>query len=124
MDERAVRILLADDDAITALSITEYFALAGFHTIKTVSSGEEVLRAVEEWKPDILFIDIQLSGQMNGIESAERIREKSGLPIAFITGFYSEEHRKRAEKLSPIACLEKPIFMQQLVELVTKHAIR
>lgn len=124
MDDRTIKILIAEDDGITALSIVEFFSLNGYKNVKIVPSGAEAIRAVTEDPPGILFIDIQLAGNINGVDAALKIRETSGVPIAFMSGFISRENRDKAEKISPVAYLDKPLIMRDFMDVIAKSAAR
>lgn len=124
MDKNTVNILLAEDDAITVLAITEFFSLRGYKTPRSVPSGAEAINAVSEMKPDILFIDIQLSGNMSGVEAAETIRKTSDVPIVFMSGYISKENRDRANRIKPAAFMEKPLIMQNFLNVIEKEILK
>lgn len=56
-----------------------------------------------------LVMDIRLAGQIDGIEEARRIQQIRGTPIIFMTGYQDEETYQRAQQLSPLAYLVKPL---------------
>jgi DNA-binding NarL/FixJ family response regulator len=59
-------------------------------------------------KPDILFMDISLSGKMDGIEAAETIARNAPIAIVFMTGYSNQSIIDRASALAPAAYLVKP----------------
>ena len=124
MDDRTIKILIAEDDGITALSIVEFFSLNGYKNVKIVPSGTDAIREVTDDPPGILFIDIQLAGNINGVDAALKIRETSDVPIAFMSGFISRENRDKAEMISPVAYLDKPLIIRDIMEVVAKAAAR
>ncbi|MFF2022546.1 response regulator [Streptomyces sp. NPDC058171] len=77
------RVLLIEDD----LSVREGVALGlrrRGHEVRTAATGEDGLAAVDEFRPDLLLLDLMLPG-VNGVEVCRRVRERSQLPIIMLT---------------------------------------
>jgi len=103
-----VKILIAEDEQITAMDITEILENIGYEITDTASTGEQAIESVKENKPDIVLMDIRLEGKMDGIEVAEHIRSQYRIPIVFLTAYYDETTVERAKKTEPCAYLSKP----------------
>jgi DNA-binding response OmpR family regulator len=109
-----LNVLLVEDETLVALELEETIqSLGRFHVVAKVKSGEEALSLVEREMPDIVLMDIRLEGEMDGIETARRMR---GLPpkIIFLTAFSDIAHIEAAAGLSPTAYLIKPIDTREL----------
>jgi CheY-like chemotaxis protein len=70
------RILICEDEALLAKDLERSLKNLGYEIIGRVSSGEEAVRLVEESHPDLILMDIKLAGEIDGIETAGRIRSR------------------------------------------------
>jgi CheY-like chemotaxis protein len=124
MDKKKTRILLAEDEALTALSIKDFLERQGYEVLEPVSTGLKAVQAAESQVPDIIFMDIRLAGKMDGIEAAELIHAKSPVPIAFMSGYSNKETIERAYKTFPVAFLIKPIILKKMTDAIERYASR
>jgi CheY-like chemotaxis protein len=74
-------ILLVEDDRITSRLIQKYILDIGYNLAGAVSSGEEASRVIEAKEPDLVLMDINLEGQLDGIESAKNINSRFSVPF-------------------------------------------
>lgn len=116
--ERAVRILQAEDEAISALQVELALRRLGYEVIPHVSTGEAAIGSARLNNPDIILMDIRLAGSMDGIEAAAAIRAESGTPVIFMTGYDDTETRSRAEQVDPLGYLVKPNVVAKLKQLL------
>ena len=86
----------------------------GFLVCGNFTTGEEAIEFVQNAKPDVILMDINLVGEIDGIEAAEKITEKLNIPIIFMTGYVESEIYKRAQKTKPVAYLTKPVEIWNL----------
>jgi len=94
-----VDILIVEDELITALDIKYILKKRGYNVIKIVSSGEEAIRTALSFKPDIVLMDINLKGRVNGLQAAEEILDYQ-IPVIFITAQRDETTVEKMEQLS------------------------
>lgn len=113
-----LNLLLVEDEAILALAIERLLTKASYRVCRRVASGEQAIEAAREENPDFILMDIRLAGQLDGIETALRIRDFSQVPIVFMTGYQDDATRKRAMMLSPRAFLTKPVGLYDLKPLL------
>lgn len=92
-----MRVLLVDDDALVAISLkTILEATNQINVIATGSSGEEAVSLYEEYKPDVLLMDIRM-GEMSGLEAGEKILAKyADANILYLTTFMDDEYIVKA----------------------------
>lgn len=102
------RILIVEDEQVTAMDIADILRNMGHEITDTISTGEKAIESVRENKPDIVIMDINLKGEMDGIEAAEHIRSQDRIPVVFLTAYYDETTVERAKKSEPCAYLSKP----------------
>jgi PAS domain S-box-containing protein len=104
-----VSILVVEDESIVAMDIKSTLEGMGYSVPAVVNSGEKAIIAATEQKPDIILMDIQLEGKMDGIEAASRIRSDSSIPIIFLTASAEKDKLERAKLTLPFGYLLKPI---------------
>jgi len=113
------RILIVEDEAIVAADIKGTLKGLGYDVPAIAFSGEEALKKTEELHPDVVLMDIVLRGQMDGIEAAQKIYERFGIPSIFMTG-YSEELLERLNVLEPLLYVSKPVDINELITAIDK----
>ena len=102
------KILVVEDESIIAADIAASLRNLGHEVTATVTSGERAIRKVEENKPDLIFMDIVINGDMDGIETAEQIRSRFKVPVVFLTAYADEDTLRRAKITGPFGYLTKP----------------
>lgn len=108
------RILIVEDEIITAMSLQHLLELWGYVTCGQASSGAEAVEKADSEKPDIMLIDVSLSGNINGIAAAREIRSRLNIPVIFITGYSDKETMKEIEDIGPAGCFVKPVDFDKL----------
>jgi len=86
----------------------------GYDVPAIAFSGEEALKKVEEIQPDLILMDIVLKGEMDGIEAAQQIRERFGIPVVYLTAYADSIILKRAKITEPFGYLLKPFEDREL----------
>jgi two-component system, response regulator PdtaR len=122
--ERKTRVLVVEDEALTALMLCRELSNVGYEAVNNASSAEDAVRCAEEISPDFIFMDIRLTGIKDGIDAAEKILNRCRIPIAFMTGYYNTEIKDRAMKLHPVAFLNKPLIIENLKSIIDKETQR
>ena len=116
-----IRILLVEDEAITALLLKRSLELEGHKVYEPLATGRKALEFVETHRIDVILLDINLAGDLDGIETAKRISAIRDIPIIFTTGYSDDEIKRKASVLQPIAYVVKPIIPESINELITKQ---
>lgn len=70
---------------------------------------EKAIRKAEEEKPDLILMDIRIKSEQDGIDAAEVIRSRFGIPIIFSTTCLDQERIQRAKITMPFGYVLKPI---------------
>ena len=109
-----IHILLVEDDAVTVKLLHVLLGKLGYTVCASVSSGEEAFREATQTKPDLVLMDVMLSGTLDGIRTAEKIRESFDIPIIFSTGMSDRETLDRAKLVEPYGYIVKPIKEREL----------
>jgi CheY-like chemotaxis protein len=116
-----LRILLVEDEIITAMLIRKQFSTLGCTCLLHVTTGENAIVSARTDPPDIILMDIRLAGQMDGIDAALVIKETADIPIIYITGYDDPAVRNRAEQSRPIGYLTKPLELGTLRRIIENH---
>jgi PAS domain S-box-containing protein len=108
------KILIVEDEAIIAMEIKNQLQSLGYEVTSDVDTGEDAIQKAEEDKPDLILMDIRIKGVMDGIETAEIIRNRFGIPVIFSTAYLDKERIERAKITMPFGYVLKPIQERDL----------
>lgn len=103
-----VKILVVEDEMIIGAKISMQLTALGYEVTGVLPRGEEALLHLEQNKPDLVLLDIQLKGTMDGIETARRIQLKGDIPVIYVTANSDEATFNRAKATRPHAFIAKP----------------
>lgn len=113
-----IRILIVEDEPIIAADLADRLSDMGYEIAEQCSSGEAALQYLEHEKVDLVLMDIQLDGALDGIETAQQIFEKQSLPLIYLTSNTDTATFSKAKNTQPAAFLTKPFRGKDL-----QHAI-
>jgi two-component system, response regulator PdtaR len=109
-------ILVVEDDGLIALRSQELLTKSGYTVPDLFASGEEVLEYLEgAVLPDLILMDIGLSGTLNGIETARAVRKKYDIPVIFLSAYSNDQRIADARDVSPYGYIIKPFVEHQLL---------
>ena len=80
-------ILIVEDDGILAAFLQDTLTGLGYTALQPVATGEEAITKAAVQKLDLVLMDIELAGEMNGITAAEHIQSASDIPIIYLSGY-------------------------------------
>ncbi|QYY28418.1 response regulator [Cupriavidus pinatubonensis] len=118
----ALQILVVDDDQDSAWSLAALLDTCG-HRVQTAHDGFEAIATAEQYRPDVILMDIGLP-TITGHEAARRIRAESwGVDIVLIavSGWGQEEDRRRSDEAGFDAHLVKPVDLDALLGLLQRR---
>jgi PAS domain S-box-containing protein len=111
----SLQILIVEDDAILCDLLTLRLTKLG-HSVKGMyASGEDALRAIPDDRPDIILMDISLSGKMDGIETARQVRLRFDIPVVYLTASTDSLTFERAIKAGDCEYVIKPFTDNDLL---------
>ena len=103
-----VCILVVEDEGVTAMDIQAQLQSLGYDVPALAFSGEEAVAQAEKIQPDLILMDIRLTGKLSGIEAAKQIRERNNTPIIYLTAYADEETLQQAKVTEPVGYILKP----------------
>jgi CheY-like chemotaxis protein/two-component sensor histidine kinase len=113
------RLLVVDDNVDGAETLAMLLMLSG-HAVEMVHTGPDALKAAQTFRPHVMFLDIGLPG-MSGYEVAQQLRSDSnmnGVILVALTGWGSEDDRRRAQSVGFDHHLTKPVEIERLQSLL------
>ena len=108
------KIVVVEDERIVALEIAERLKRIGYEVSDLASSGEEAIPKIEKIRPDLVLMDIKLKGDMDGIDTAEQVQSRFGIPVVYLTAQADEDTLQRAMISEPYGYLLKPFEEREL----------
>ncbi|WGF92983.1 LytR/AlgR family response regulator transcription factor [Aequorivita marisscotiae] len=118
------KILIVEDEMVIAANISLQLSNLGYEVTGILPRGEEALSHINIDRPDIVLMDIQLKGKMDGIETAKIIEQQYNIPIIYLTANTDDEHFNRAKTTHPYAFISKPfkkLDLQRAIELTIER---
>ncbi len=113
--EKTVKqILVVEDEIIIAEGLQRKLRTMGYDVPVIVSSGEETIKIIKENNPDLVLMDIVIHGEMDGIETAEKIHSLFDIPVVYLTAYADEKTLERARITEPFGYLIKPFKEREL----------
>ena len=107
------RILVVEDEPIVALDLQLRLQRMGYDVPVVVASGEEALASVQLASPDLVLMDINLEGEMDGVEAADRLAGQY-VPVVYLTAYSNDLTLDRAKTTEPYGYLLKPFEEREL----------
>ncbi len=116
------KILIVEDEGITAEDIKDYLIGLGHDVLGICSTGEDAIEKARELAPDLVLMDIMLAGVTDGIQAAEIIREQYGIPVVYLTAYSDPQTLERAKVTEPYGYILKP-FDQRDLQIAVEIAL-
>lgn len=103
-----VKILIVEDELLVAEQIASYLQNKDYNVLGIVDNGEEAVEFLSQDSPDLILMDIELNGKIDGVEAAASIQEKIYIPIIYLTKLNDIRTLNRVKATMPAAYLTKP----------------
>jgi two-component system, response regulator PdtaR len=113
-------ILIVEDEALVASCIEEVLGELGFGVAGIAASGPEAIALAAANLPALALVDIRLTGPIDGIELACRLRQELGVRSIFLTGLADADTVHRAEAAQPFGFLAKPFRPSQVFNAIQR----
>jgi len=113
-----IRILIVEDEGLIARDVEDMVRNAGYEVCAVVGTGEEAVEKAESTRPDLILMDIILRGTMDGVEAAEKIRERFNIPVIYLTAHTDENTLQRAKLTEPLGYTLKPVEQKELMTVM------
>lgn len=108
------RILIVEDETIVAKDIEYQLSHLGYKPVAITNSGEQAIKLIKDHQPELIIMDIRLKGKLDGIETAEIIKNEYDIPVIYLTAFSELTILERAKLTTPYAYIMKPFEEKEL----------
>jgi two-component system, LytTR family, response regulator LytT len=120
-----MKILIAEDEAIIAISLFTVLTELGYQPLDPAATGKEAIATIESQKPEMAVVDIHLGEYYSGFAVAEKLQQQN-IPFIFLTALFDKETIEKAKTYNPAAYLVKPFSKQNLfatIEMSVLHQV-
>lgn len=108
------KVIIVEDEMIIAQDIKLFVLSLGYDVINIFSKGESLLDKVIQEKPDLIIMDVFLNGQIDGIETAKRLKGLYEVPILFVTAHSDKGTMRNIERTGYYGYIIKPFKEYEL----------
>ena len=108
------KILIVEDESIIAEDISDSLISLGYRITGMVYSGEEAIEAAAKFRPDLVLMDVNLQGEIDGITAAAEIRSRFQIPVVYLTAYADENTLRRVNATKPFGYIVKPFEEKNL----------
>lgn len=112
------RILIVEDEELVALGIQSYLDDSGSIESAIRTTGDAAIAAIPEFAPDLVLMDISLSGAMSGIEAAKVITDSFRVPIIYLTAYSDQKTLEDSKIARPYGYIFKPFDERDLLDTI------
>jgi CheY-like chemotaxis protein len=120
-NDAKMRVLIVEDEAIIALDLKYRLRRLGYEVVGCTDTGEDAIRYARAMQPDLVLMDIQLKGPIDGIQAACQIHENIDIPVIFTSAqndLATEMQIAKARPLFSMGFLSKPFADHTLQEIM------
>lgn len=111
---KKVRMLVVEDERIVSMDLQRRLKAMGYEVAGSAVSGEEAIRKAESLHPDMVLMDVMLEGKLDGVQAAEIIRQRSNIPVIYLTAYADSSTLERAKITEPFGYILKPFEEREL----------
>lgn len=115
MNDIVRKIVIVEDAVMVALHIKRSLETVGYEIPASFESGEETLKYLSENElPSLILMDVSLAGDLDGIKTAEKIKELYNVPVIYLTAISDKTTIERAKTTQPFGYVIKPFNEREL----------
>ena len=118
MNSSKIRTVLVEDEPIIAADLSQQLRKAGIEVMEVFEDGASALSYLEKQQPDVLILDIQLYGDLDGVDVANQVNLRHQIPIIFLTSNTESRTFNRAKLTYPHAFLSKPFRIKDVLHAI------
>jgi DNA-binding response OmpR family regulator len=108
------KILIVEDEREVGKSLALRLKKLGFSVVGHEDTGETAIKKAEELRPDIVLMDIELGGKMDGVQAADYIRKNYRIPVIYLTALCDTKTLERVGTTAPYGYILKPFKDDEL----------
>lgn len=114
----AIKVLVVEDKMLVASAIAAALEKHGLQVTGICRSGDQALSQLDKEQPDLILMDIELDGPLDGIATSELINRRLPVPIIYLSDYTDDRTVDRAKKTFPANYLSKPFNEAELIRAI------
>ncbi len=118
MNSKKLKILIVEDEFIFALDTKSTLEELGYEVAGMETNFDDTIALVEETKPDLMLMDINIKGDVDGIQTAQYINELYHIPSLFLSAYNDEETCGKVSQVNSLGLLTKPLDDKEFQEVM------
>lgn len=115
-----MRVFVVEDDQVLLLMLKRMVGRMGFELCGTAVTGKDAIEQISELRPELIFMDIMLKDNIDGVTVAEKISSLYSPKVIYITGNSDPYFKGSAEKIGYHDYLIKPVSFEMIRESVNR----
>ncbi len=115
------KVLLVEDEVITASALKMGLEELGYQVCPLATRADRALLIADKERPDVILMDVNLPGGINGIETAKKILALFDTKILFLTGYHDDDVIAKINALNPLGYFVKPVSALRIKEMLDKR---
>lgn len=119
---KPIKVLIVEDEPPISMEISFILEDYGYEVASSVYSSDDAIKFLSQNKVDIILLDINIIGAMNGIDLAHYINEHNTTPFLFISSFSDDHTIEKAKATRPKGFIAKP-FKAEDIDKAIKAAL-
>ncbi len=112
------KIFIVEDEPIVAMTLEDTLAQLGYVVAGTATNGKDALEQIGKTHPDLILMDIRIEGELDGIETAEKVTALYHIPVVYLTAHSDEKTLERAMATQPHGYFLKPFRTRELYSTI------
>jgi two-component system, cell cycle sensor histidine kinase and response regulator CckA len=108
------KVLVVEDESIVALDLRNHLQRMDYSVVGVADTAEKAHRLAHDHRPDVILMDIQLRGPVDGIDAATEIQSALDIPVIFLTAYSDERSLRRAKESRAYGYILKPFQEREL----------
>ena len=118
------KILIVEDESIVAMDLKQRLENMDYNVVAIAGKGKDAIKKTEELSPDLVLMDILLKGDLNGIETAQKIRYLYKTPFIYLTGSHYKTIVEKAKTSKPSYYITKPFDDTEIKNAIQNALIK
>jgi signal transduction histidine kinase len=110
----SANVIVVEDERVVALHLKQQLTRLGYSVPAMATSGDQALRQIAEYRPDVVLMDVHIDGPQDGIDTAASIPPDLQVPVIYLTAYSEEATLERARGTKPYGYLIKPFSEREL----------
>ncbi|MEW5873156.1 MAG: response regulator [Chloroflexota bacterium] len=119
--QKILKLMIVEDEYLIALDLQMQLRRLGYEVCELAASGEDALRIAQQEGPELVLMDLNLAGSMDGLAAGQELAARYGIPVAFISGYADQDTLAQIGRFSPLPCMFKPVDGREIHAVIRTY---